>query len=419
MTLNTSKLSNTIASIEKNIQKYGMERFDPTDIRKIPIICKPYKWSKLLRKMVLAADNLSPILVRKALGITPTKLHVTAFTTLANAYLKMEASGIYKSAVYDSRYFVDLYVNDYVKGTDPNKWWQHKGLGINFFNINVGNKLATMHMHGLARANITLIDVGNFYMDKRYLDIATFSAFSVLDSHQVIDYKDGTKSVSYYYNSYDCTLNVNSEYAQGLSMLPQNCHNVKSLSVLNGILRLLLKEQNDDGSWYYFSRWHMETYRLTPSCDCHHSATVLYNMINITKCSYIEHNIKKAFVVSIEKGMEFFINAFYNLSTGKGIEVLGLSRPACSVQYAETIFALCEYLSCPDFYSSNTYLKAKNLLPLLVDRMIELVNLEDGSAPSEKIIRWSNINSIRWGNGPILQAIATYSLIYDSVYKQK
>ena len=293
MTLNTSKLSNTIASIEKNIQKYGMERFDPTDIRKIPIICKPYKWSKLLRKMVLAADNLSPILVRKALGITPTKLHVTAFTTLANAYLKMEASGIYKSAVYDSRYFVDLYVNDYVKGTDPNKWWQHKGLGINFFNINVGNKLATMHMHGLARANITLIDVGNFYMDKRYLDIATFSAFSVLDSHQVIDYKDGTKSVSYYYNSYDCTLNVNSEYAQWLSMLPQNCHNVKSLSVLNGILRLLLKEQNDDGSWYYFSRWHMETYRLTPSCDCHHSATVLYNMINITKCSYIEHNIKK------------------------------------------------------------------------------------------------------------------------------
>lgn len=405
----------TISLIENNIVTYGWDRYDPADIRNIEFISKTGGIHSCIRKIVLLLQAICPLITRRCLGIVPSHKYITAYTTLANAYMLFEGSGIYKSNQFTSTDIVEIFLKNYVVGIDYKMWWQDNSNHF-YYLIPATDKLPTMNMHSLSRANITLYNVGKQYHINRYTEIATLSAFAVLDHHQILKFGDGAVAVSYYYNSYDCTLNINSEYAQWLSLISANRHSKESLAMLYGIIRLLLSEQNEDGSWFYFSRWHMQKYNKYPICDCHHSATVINNILNIVKSSYIDGKIKKKLLSAADAGIGHLVENFFDSRTGKGIEIIGYRRSACAVQYAEAIFALCEYLMNESFHASNNYKKVKELLPKIVVQMLRQVNMKDGSVVSENIIRPININSIRWGNGPVLQAIATYLSIIEEVY---
>jgi len=404
--------------IQDNIQQYGLRRYDPQDISHLRIISESTCSSRLLRRMVLLLEEFCPIKIRKILRVEK-KIFITAYTTLSNGYFSIEKNLLDFDAKFKSFFFMDKCLSEYINNYDENKWWYYKNTKKNKSDISVNNKKPTMPLHGLARCNISLLTIGLFYKNNNYIEIAKKSALLVLKNHQIVNYGNGCKSISYFYNSLDCTLNVNSEFAHWLSMLPFDKHNIQTLDMMYSIINLLISEQNSNGSWYYFSRWHMDKYKDKKSCDCHHSATVLYNLINILKCKYLDEKYRENIKYSLVLGMRYFISAFFDMSSGKGITEIGLKRPAGPVQYSEAIFAFCDYLTLDEVLDLDIQNQIFVLLPKVVDQLCNLVNMKDGSAPSKKVIKWVNINSIRWGNGPVFQAIMMYLSIYDMVNKDR
>ena len=108
--------------------------------------------------------------------------------------------------------------------------------------------------------------------------------------------------------------------------------------------------------------------------------------------------------------MPFLFLVFFDFKTGCAKNILGFKRPAGPVQYSEAIMAMCELKKSLDFASSNLIGRVDALLPLLVKKVIGFVK-KDGSVPSEKILFWMNIDSIRWGNGILMQALLNYYLL--------
>lgn len=406
-------------TISENIDKYGLDRYDLRDTRWIPFLLKKSYFNSIMRKAVLFLEEFFPVLLRQTLGVNK-KCWPTTYTFLGNALFLAEKNKINIRTKYSPIMLMDLCLNEYVNTEEQNKWWNDEPhIGIYNATIEVGDKIPTLLMHALTRCNIMLLNFGRYYNNPRYMDIGTKSAEFVLRQYQIIDFKDGTKSISYFYNSYDCTININSEFAHWLSLISFDRHTTETLDFLNSIIRLLLKEQNEDGSWFYFSKWHMKNYSEKPSCDCHHTGTVLYNLINILKCDYLDKDFKNAISLTVNKGMEYYINTFFDMSSGKAITELGYRRPAGPVQYSEAIFAFCEYLMLNVGVEKSVWHQVKNLLPKVIEQNVCFINKRNGSAPSEKIIKWKNINSIRWGNGPVLQAIMSYLSIYDKIYGSK
>ncbi|WP_300383569.1 hypothetical protein, partial [Clostridium sp.] len=150
-----------------------------------------------------------------------------------------------------------------------------------------------------------------------------------------------------------------------------------------------------------------------------HTGTVLYNLLNILKDESLGDDLKHDLENAINKGANYYINAFFNLKSGKAKTLIGYRRPAGPVQYAEAILAFCEYITTEKFDGTDLKLKIRLLLPKAVNQLISLINFKNGSVPSDKVICWMNIDSIRWGNGPALQAIMSYLSIYDDVYGEK
>lgn len=411
-----SELIEVAEMIYKNIDTYGLERYDLRDTRGIPFLLKGNFLNSMIRKVVLLAEEIAPIFMRKALS-AQKKRWPTMYTFLGNACFLAEKINIDIYPKFKSKDFADLLLSEYVKTSDVDEWWQVKPhVGIYKATINVGEKKPTLSMHALTRCNSFLLNIGKYYNNTRYINIGVESASFILNHYRTIDFEEGKKSISYYYNTCDSTININSEFAHWLSLIPTGRHTTSTEEMFYGILRLLLDEQNCDGSWFYFSKWHMKKYAEKASCDCHHTGTVLYNIANIVKCEYLDSYIKERLVLALNKGMDYYVNNFFDLNSGKGITQMGYKRTAGPVQYSEAIFAFCDFLTLKDYVDSNVWTSVKSLLPKVMKQNIHLINKKDGSAPSEKILRWKNINSIRWGNGPILQAIMSYLSIYDEIY---
>lgn len=401
----------TIQAIQSNIQQHGFYRFDPSDLREIKVLAK----NRLFRLPILTIEQVFPYFIRRVFRIEKS-IHPATYTHLANAYFWAEKNNIVLKNTPTATEIMYQCIDKYLTIEDGDYWWKYHS-NDTFFPINeLSSKRSTMPMHGLARCNIILCELGTYYNNKEFIDIAFYSARKTLNYHQVAKYSNGAMSISYYYNTNDCTLNVNTEFAHWISMLPLEMITDDMKNVTNGIIKLLLTEQNDDGSWYYFSKLHMKYYGSSPSCDCHHSGTVLYNLINVMKKNVIDNSLKGDLIKAVDKGMRFYIDSFFSKASGKAITLIGSARPAGPVQYSEAICAFCEYLSSDIKFDESIRSEVKILLPKAVNQVIKLINFKNGSCPSEKVIKWVNINSIRWGNGPVLQALMMYLSTYNKIY---
>ena len=89
-------------------------------------------------------------------------------------------------------------------------------------------------------------------------------------------------------------------------------------------------------------------YFRTDGCAFHSGYTLSStnkNLINILNCKYLDEKYRLNIKYSLILGMRYFISAFFDMSSGKGISAIGLKRPAGPVQYSEAIFAFCDYLT--------------------------------------------------------------------------
>lgn len=394
-------LSNKIIN---NIQKKGFERYDPTDIRSLNTNLKS-RFSRCYLKFLLIAENFFPNNIRKFLKVKKQN-YSTAYVHVAEALLCAEICNIKILNTLTSQNVCDSGLQIFLKKNYFHgvlwPWKENRS----FCPIQV-DRYPSMPLHGLARYNMLLLKIADHSNRRDYLNISYKSAINTIQNHIINYYSDGRVSISYEYNSDDCTINVNTEFIQWLCMFPKKLHTSQFTVLIEGILKMVLTEQNIDGSWYYFSKHHHKKWNIKKyTIDCHHTATVLTNLIKIIEYYEFSLEMKNEIILSINKGMNYFLEHIFDMKTGRAILLVNSKRPAGIVQYSEAIFSFCNYCLNDDL-DQNIKKKIRNILPKVVFNLCKFIQ-NDGSVPSEKVLCWMNYDSIRWGNGPALQAIMTY-----------
>lgn len=391
--------------IIKNIEERGMYRYDRMDFKWNPQIS--LKTAKLykVRPIILAIEEFFPYALRKLAHIEK-RILPTTYTFIANAYYFAEKNGIPCMKSKTAEEIMEECIKEYLTIEDGMPWWNYEkelfGDVVEEFN----SKRPTMHMHGLARCNMLLIRLGIFKEREEWLKIAYDSAMHTME-HHLLEQRGENISISYFYNTRDCVINVNSEFAMWLGMLKKYYHsNEKIDRVFSGIVKMIIAEQNELGGWAYYSKEYITKYGKSDIIDCHHNGTILYNLISIFHYEILEDDLQKKVRRAIDKGMNFYIKKFFSKPT-KVKSFIGLRRPAGPTQYSEAIFAFCEYLKNSNKLNPSCVKKIKKILPAVLKKDMDFIE-KDGSSKSEKVIKWVNIDSIRWGNGPVLEAIMRY-----------
>lgn len=392
--------------IVDNIEKYDFARYDPTDLKELKIS------RKLFKKLVLVFGQISPLYFRKILNIKQ-RIFSTTYTHVGEAYILIELLNIDVEKKASSLDITDLIINEYYDSIS--RCWPYRINTSWNVCLEYNNTPPSMPMHGLARINILLLKIGMKYDIQNYIDIAVNTAASTIINNNLRRYPDGSLSISYYYNSNDCTLNVNTEFAQWLAMIPNHRQTPKNIEIVNGIVQLLIKEQNSDGSWFYFSKEHHQRCGVATIIDCHHTGTVLTNLINVIGSNVLTELNQNNLITSISKGVKYYLKTFFD-ADGHGITEVGLRRPAGPVQYSEAIIAFCEYIQCEQCVNLSLKKEIALILPKIVLQVQKLID-RNGAVPSEKILKWNRLNSIRWGNGPVLQSLLFYISCEESIKK--
>lgn len=392
-----------IYCINKNICLQGFSRYDPNDLKLLDSLNYSGAFWKFYRNFILVFEQFFPILLRKIFRVKKTPF-ITAYTHVGEALYTDKINELSLIKDIDIEDVCDeLLTSHYI--IEEKKWPSKPN---NYFFPIVQVIEPTMHLHGLARANILLLKISNVTAKKSYINISLKTLEKTLSNHFSEWKNKDVFYVSYMYNSIDCTLNVNSEVAEWISLIPEKFIKKSYIKKFNGIINLLLTEQNEDGSWDYYSKEFSLKRGLKSIPDSHHNATIIYNLIHVLDSPYLNENVKDLLYNIINKGVKYLIETFFFEIEKQGYVYPNKCRIAGPVQYSESVIALCDFTYIEHSKLNIDVLNdAKILIPKLILKIKEFIQY-DGSVAGERVFKWVNVDSIRWGNGPCLQALIKY-----------
>lgn len=397
--------SASAAAIIKNIENGGLYRYDSSDLDRFYTEKFGTFKDGIIRKTLRAMDVMFPFAARRIVGCKKT-LNPMVYYHLGLALLYREKYNIPVQTTMSAQSMADDVVQ-YLYDNSTHLWdFPDLFISAQANTLVAKHEKPTLHMHGLARLNILLLEVWRQYQREDLLQIAVDSAAAAIRQHNITEYDDGSAAISYYYNSQDNTPNVNSEFLQWIAELPADRRPPEAADLGHKILKRLLLEQNADGSFFYRGKDYMRQNNISPTIDNHHSSYVLNNLIHVLMSDFPMPEERPLLLQACINGMEFSLSRLFHEQTGLGVyQIDNVSRKAEPVTYSEAVFAFCSYLRCSDIPAAM-HNRIRALLPKVMSQLLTLVNQKDGSVPSECVFgKWSNINSIRWGNGPVLQAI--------------
>ena len=398
------ELYTATALIWKNIDTNGLYRYDPSDIEDHYFHALHAGKKLLPRKFYRTFDVLFPLPTRKILRIAKT-LNPSTYYHLGMARLELEQAGVPVDTSYCAKDFADMAIERFY---DPETGvWRFEECVTRHTQVEKTDKAPSLQMHYLARLNIFLLKLWQHTQDPQYLEIASKSCIAATKQHFITRWEDGAVAISYYYNTKDNTLNVNSEYLQWLSEIPQEKRTPELEQLGHDILQMLLTEQNEDGSFYYFGKEYAAKTHKPATIDHHHTAYMLANLIFILKSGFITEKERPALLESCVRGMEFYLDKLFHTDSGIAITDMHLpNRIPATVPYSEGLIALCAYLT-EESIPSELRRRIQQKIPKMIKYLLTLIDRKDGSMPSACIGRkWVKLDSIRWGNGVALQAFA-------------
>lgn len=339
-------------------------------------------------------EVINPYAVRKLIHASK-RVYPTTYTFLAESQIIMDD----KLNISSSYSLMNECIREYYLGAGL---WRFKE-NTSFFAMPT-KKLPSMPLYMLSRCNNILLRLSSIYDIESYFNISMESAMYVLNNHIITEYGVDEESISYYYNSDEYTINVNSEIVEWFVRLIEKKENDLLKLHTTKILNMILREQNSDGSWNYYSKVTMKKYGINPTVDCHHTASTLYNLIHAyNESKFFDERLRLELKRAIEQGMIFFVRNFFDLK-GNGIVVLGRRRKASTMQYSEATIAIGEYLRVFNNDNPNGYISVLNKI---IEKVVSLVN-RDGSAPGDYKVKKINIDNINWGNGAALYSLCYY-----------
>ena len=396
--MNDTLVEEKIKSICENINRDGLYRYDPRDIDDFVGNIHHTTFRKLANILLQLGEVIHPYFIRKLLS-AKKRVFPTTYTFLAESqYCEQDSLPI-----LDGQELMEECLKRYYQ---KDGFWPFKA-NHTFFPMQ-SEEAPSMPLYMLCRCNNLLIRMGTALHKEDWVQIAKQSAEYVLTHHSITHYSDGTESIGYYYNSDEFTINVNAELIDWLSQLTVYTAESSYILHIEKILLAILREQDVDGAWNYFGRGTMKKYALPSVIDCHHTATTLYNLIHVYERGYfLSPELKLRLKRSILRGMQYFTEHFFDKKNGNGIVIVGKKRKASTVQYAESLVSLLEFLRVFQgevVKEASSYQKLAHLLCL---RLVQHV-CTDGSSPGDMKLKKINLNNINWGNGPALMALCMY-----------
>jgi hypothetical protein len=395
----------------------GSARFDFGDIASHPLFlwASRHRWSRWGIKALRTPEIIFPMTYRQVLGISkqvvPSLFYHLGLTYLDREHLPAADSCARKHTEENCRAALEH------RAQAEHVCWKHP-YDHHAAAWRTGSKDARPPScaHHTGRVGLMLLRVGQAHRRTDFEAAGISSARALLEYHNWHDYDDDTCTVSYYPTSDDEVINTGADAAVLLAAIPPDRRSPSMQVRLDGLVRMLVTEQHDDGAWDYCTRRHYERFGGRRIIDNHHSAMNVAALAHVLASGALEVDLRRAAEDSLERGLRFYLEGFYD-EDGLGAYFAGGDRPACVVGYCEGIASMRAALLVCDVLSRGLVARVRRSLPRILARAIrEFYDPETGDVACERWFgRRYQIQSARWGSAPLMQAITDYLSVFREV----
>lgn len=402
---------------ERN-RRLGWARFDWGDLDSHSWILsgRPGVKTRLLRYALRGADFLAPLLIHRLVRM-PSQVIPTAYYHVGLSYLLREQlTGAPRD--WSSQAVIDVCSGALMHRIESKEaCWEHPYMHhAGNWKVLTGDDRPPSCAHHTARVGEMLLKAGKRHDRQDFIEAGISAAGAMMTYHNWNTYDDGTCTVSYYPFTEDETINTAADTAALFAEIPVDRRDPGVQARLDGIVRTVVKEQQPDGSWFYCTERHYAKTGDTKFVDNHHSAQVLQALGKIRIQGALPEPLRKTAAQSIERGLRYYLDHFYD-ERGRGYYFPDSPRRSTPiVGYSEGIAAIYWAFKSNSLTDPSLVRKASSLIPKMAESALALMNRATGDVACTRFLgRNYHIQSLRWGSGPLMEALMYALLLHEEL----
>ncbi|MCD6377699.1 MAG: hypothetical protein J7L99_02475 [Planctomycetes bacterium] len=391
----------------------GLARFDPSDIEsRFPFTWLyrryPSRIARLGVRLLKIPAILAPITYRRILGV-PRYICPTVYHHLGRAYWYAltwapESADEWRSRLAE---ICDGALENSIMYNGFRTW----GCGRDHMAVDGLKSAETPCAHMITRVGLLLLLAGKTLNEQKYIDAAVESGLILCKEFNWHTKPNGGLTVSFFVGGEDETINVCADTALLLAELMASGYEEEQFPErFVGLVRMINNEQDDHGKWMYVTHDYSEKVTKNTAADNSHSAFVISALIRILKTGLLEPSLAEKTRQTAAKGLEWYCKTFFR-PDGFSFDLDNGVREASVTSYAEGVMCMCHAMGSDDIPTKlKDSLNLKNLAHTTLQRAIKrFVNCKTWDVASHRYgpVR-VNMRSIRWGSGPLMEAISHY-----------
>jgi hypothetical protein len=405
MGMRNSELKNIISQIRDNIFSKGFQRYDPTDIMShSSILDLQSRLPRIIWIGFKVVEIMFPKILRRLLNVNKSVAPTTFWHLIESEIYYL------KNAKNKDQEYLNKLCQEVVKiGVGQPICWEHpyKSHGFawkdsSFLKNKQGYNCCA---HNSARLALALFHSGNFTKDEKLKKIALSASYSLIANHNWHYSKNKTATISYYSNTNDEVINTAADvallFAEAYKFSNDDVFKIK----LEMLINMILQEQTN-GSWRYCTSAHEEKFGPSHGADNHHTAMIIRALASLCYNYNFLSSKKKSMIESIILSVNFYMD--------KLTDIHGICYLLADRKTEANIAGYCEGILALQIVEKILMDDHKTLAYMVSLRRRSMINTvckrfyvkSDGSVVSSKRLGINySIDSIRWGNGLLLEAL--------------
>jgi hypothetical protein len=396
--------------MDARVWELGLERFDPNDVLSHPLFMAFGSGrGRYLAYPLRMWELHAPMLWRRFLRIRPALVPTTIFH-LGMAHLHL--GGIAGADVEDrleqlcERALATRLPGDLAAWGHP--YDAHGAVYRERGATPSAPDVPPSCAHHTGRLGMLLLRAGLSRGRSAWVAAARSAADALLRYHNWHDEEDGTSTVSYYPDTDDEVLNTAAEVALLLAAVGAGPDpHPEAADRATRLVRMLIREQREDGGWTYTTRRHDEAAGQASDTDNHHNAMILASLSELLSEGLLEAEEAAGVRAAVDRGLSYYLDTFCTPG-GFSRELSGTDREAPVAGYAEGVRAMLAVLAAlgSERDSATPRIEAQVVAGLrhALDRFYDP---ETGDVASFRLYGATyRIRSIRWGAGLLMEATA-------------
>lgn len=393
------EIEKSIFKLDRWVEKNGWAGYDPYDIQALPLFLEknPTFPQKLKKKVFSKLDRVTPLLIRKFLGIEKL-INPKAIGLFAEAYLNLFEATKKENYLDKAKECLSRLENNYSEGYSSCCWgypfdWQSKIL------IPKNTPSAVVS----ATCGNALWKYYRLSKDKKYLKMCESICKFFLKDLNIDELSPNKICFSYTPIDNFHVHNANLFVAEFLIKIGKEIRNPEFIEKGLKAVDYTLSEQNKDGSMCYWGKDQEKTCRI----DHYHSGFEIRSLYSIWKLTSDEKVYQ-----ALSKYCSFYLKNLFEDKTIPKItpkDIYPINIHAC----AEAI--LCNSLLQDDFSEAREYLE--NSVRWIIKNMQTKEGWFIYQVKNIKGLKWKiKIPYIRWGQAWMLNALS-YALLKSKFHE--